>query len=105
MMDISVTGQIPAGSIVVENASDPSDIRLRLAPDHASTMRGGYHFRVTGARGQAVRLRILDVRDLEADRLAGRDGYEDAWTNTGPHVSYAGATGSGCRGGSSGATT
>ena len=88
MMDISVTGQIPAGSIVVEDASDPSDIRLRLASDHASTMRGGYHFRVTGARGQAVRLRILDVRDLEADRLAGRDGYEDAWTNTGPHVSY-----------------
>ena len=40
-MDISVTGQIPAGSIVVEDASDPSDIRLRLAPDHASTMRGG----------------------------------------------------------------
>lgn len=85
---ISVTGAFPGGSIVVVDAADPADVRLRLRPDGDTTVRGAYHFRVTGARGVALRLRILDVRDLEADRLAGREGYEDAWTNTGPHVSY-----------------
>ena len=91
-MAIAVTGDFPAGSIEVVDASDPADIRLRLRADLGTEVRGAYLFRVTGARGAAVRLRILDVRDLEADRLAGRDGYEDAWTNTGPHVSYDRAT-------------
>ena len=87
-MGIAVTGEFPTGSIEVVDATDPSDIRLRLRADRGTEIRGAYQLRLTGARGQAVRLRILDVRDLEADRLAGREGFEDAWTNTGPHVSY-----------------
>ena len=89
-MAISVTAQIPNGSIDIVAASNPADIRLRLrrdpGPDQLAI--GYYHFQVTGAKGSECNYRIVDVGTDAQARLAGRDDYEDGWTNTGPHVSY-----------------
>ncbi len=89
-MPISVTAEIPNGSVDVLESANPDDIRLRLrrdpGPDPLAI--GYYHFRVTGARGQSCTLRIVDAKADASARLEGRDKYEDSWTNTGPHVSY-----------------
>lgn len=87
---LSVGGDIPTGSIEVLSASDPGDIRLRLKRDPGPDVLaiGYYHFRAAGVRGRRCRFRIVDVRKDAAERLAGREDYEDGWTGTGPHASY-----------------
>ena len=87
---LSVSGAIPTGSIVVVSDDDPGDVRLRLKRDPGPDLLaiGYYYFRAVGIRGRHCRYRILDVRRDAADRLAGRDDYEDGWTGTGPHASY-----------------
>ncbi|MGC4010483.1 MAG: M14-type cytosolic carboxypeptidase [Pseudomonas sp.] len=85
-MAIAVTGEIPCGSIQILDANDPGDIRLALRADAGTHFIGYYHFRVSGARGVACRFVITNVS--EDQRLAGREQYEDEWTNTGPHASY-----------------
>src|SRR6185437_1870784 len=89
-MTISVTANIPNGSVDVVDASSPTDVQLKLrrdpGPDQLAI--GYYHFRATGVKGQGCSFRILDVGSDAQARLAGREGYEDGWTNTGPHVSY-----------------
>jgi murein tripeptide amidase MpaA len=89
-MTISVSAAIANGSVEVIDGSHPGDIRLRLrrddGPDRLAI--GYFHFRATGVRGKACTFRLLDVGIDAGERLAGREGYEDEWTNTGPHVSY-----------------
>jgi murein tripeptide amidase MpaA len=89
-MTLSLTGRIPSGSIEVVAARHADDLQLRLRRDPGpdALAIGYYHFRASGVRGQACRFRILGVRTDAADRLAGREGYEDGWTGTGPHASY-----------------
>jgi murein tripeptide amidase MpaA len=89
-MAISVTGAIPNGSIEVIDCSDAADVRLRIKRDAGSDPLavGYYCFRATGARGVACVFKLLNAGTDAAERLAGREGYEDEWTNTGPHVSY-----------------
>ncbi len=86
-MAISVNASIPGGRIEVVDASRAADIQLRLLPDCAE-FRGYYHFRASGVRGQDCVFRILNAGDTLATRLAFREEVEDAWTNTGPAVSY-----------------
>src|SRR5690349_6267909 len=89
-MTVSVSVAIPNGSGQVVAVADSGDVRLRLrrdaGPDPLAI--GYFHFRATGVRGKACTFRILDVGIDARARLAGREGYEDEWTNTGPHVSY-----------------
>lgn len=89
-MTISVTAAIPNGSVQVIEATRPADIRLKLrrdpGPDPLAI--GYFHFRATGVRDEPCTFRLLDVGVDARARLAGREGYEDEWTNTGPHVSY-----------------
>jgi murein tripeptide amidase MpaA len=66
-----------SGNITVVDASNPADVRLRLRPDPPTLTPDGvvqfaqwFHFRVTGARGVPLRLRVLD-----ADRAAYPDGW------------------------------
>jgi len=87
---ISVSGAIPCGSIDVVDASDAADIQLRLRWDNSQDPQaiGYYYFRVSGVRGRACTFRLINAGTEAQARLAGREGYEDEWTNTGPHVSY-----------------
>jgi murein tripeptide amidase MpaA len=89
-MPLSVTGAIPNGSIDVVDCSAPANVRLRLKRDDGpDPLAVGYYcFRVTGARGVACVFRLVNAGTEAKERLAGREGYEDEWTNTGPHVSY-----------------
>ena len=86
---ISISAEMPGGSIDVVDAADAVDLRLRLRRDPGpdALAIGYYYFRATGPRGLARRFRILDVRTDAASRLEGREDYEDGWTGTGPHVS------------------
>jgi murein tripeptide amidase MpaA len=66
-----------SGNIVVVDASDPLDVTLRLRPDPPTDTPDGrvqfaqwFHFRVHGAAGVPLRLRILD-----ADKAAYPDGW------------------------------
>lgn len=90
MSVIHIGSRFAGGSIEVLDTRDPADLQLRLVRDPGpdALAIGHYHFRATGVRGQRCRFRIVGVRSDAAARLAGRDDYEDAWTGTGPHVSY-----------------
>lgn len=83
-----MNGLIPGGRIEVVSSADAGDIRLRLVADRAAEFRGYYHFRASGLRGQDCMFRIMNAGDTLATRLAGRDDVENAWTHTGPAVSY-----------------
>lgn len=90
---LSITAEMPGGSIDVVGVADAGDgydvdLRLKRDPGPDVLAIGYYLFRATGPRGVARRFRIRGVRDDAKDRLAGREGYEDGWTGTGPHVSY-----------------
>ncbi len=89
---ISISAEMPGGSIEVvgTNGSTFDEVRLRLRRDPGpdALAIGWYYFRATGGRDRPCRYRILDVRRDAADRLAGREDYEDGWTGTGPHASY-----------------
>lgn len=87
-MQISVNGNIPGGRVDVLDATNPADIRLRLAPDAGAEFRGHFFFRAAGLRGVACQFNIVNAGDTLATRLAGRDAVEDAFTNTGPVASY-----------------
>ncbi len=87
-MAFAITGNIPSGSIEVCAATEPGDIRLKLKTDTGTNFIGYYHFRASGVRGLRCRYAILNAGHSAYDRLAGRDDYEDEWTNTGPHASY-----------------
>jgi murein tripeptide amidase MpaA len=88
-MAVTVSGNIPGGRIEVVTTDDPADIRLRLLADSCAEFRGYYHFRASGLRGLDCTFHILNAGDTLATRLAGREGnVENAWTNTGPAVSY-----------------
>jgi murein tripeptide amidase MpaA len=86
----SVTGAIPNGSIEVVSALRADDIQLRLRRDEGPDPLaiGYYHFRATGVLGQPCVYRLINAGTDARERLAGREDYEDEWTNTGPHVSY-----------------
>lgn len=87
---ITVTSAIPNGSIEVVSAVRSDDVRLRLrrdpGPDQLAI--GYFHFLTLGGRGERWRFRIENAGTDATARLDGREGYEDSWTGTGPHVSY-----------------
>lgn len=87
-MTISINGNIPNGSIEVVSAVNSSDIKLSLRKDQGTDFFGYYHFRASGVRGVPCTFRIVNAGESAVNRLAGRDDYENAWTNTGPLVSY-----------------
>jgi murein tripeptide amidase MpaA len=85
---ISVTAAIPEGSIEVEAADDPGNIRLRLRKDDDRTVMFYYHFRATGLRGRECTFRITNAHESVAMRLAGRTDDEHCWNNPGAMASY-----------------
>jgi len=60
-----------AGNIDVIDASDPSDVQLEIRRDGQADHRQWFYFRVSGARGTSLRLRL---------RNAGQCSYPKAWS-------------------------
>ena len=59
-----------SGNIEVVDATDPGDVQLRIRPDAGGDHMQWFHFRVTGARDQPLRMRILN---------ANKCSYPQAW--------------------------
>ena len=71
-MSLSITSSFDSGNIIVKDASDPSNVRLAIAKDHQSDFYQWFHFRVTGEKGQKLRLIIEN---------AGSAAYPKGWEN------------------------
>ncbi|MFI5013020.1 MAG: M14-type cytosolic carboxypeptidase [Hyphomicrobiales bacterium] len=87
-MAISINGNIPGGSIDVVDATDPSNIKLRLVQDVGSMFKAYYHFRAIGVRGIDCTYHLIDAGETLAARLHSHRDLENRWTNTGPVASY-----------------
>ena len=71
-MSLSISSTFDSGNIIVKAASDPSNVRLAIAKDHQSDFYQWFHFRVTGEKGQKLRLIIEN---------AGSAAYPKGWEN------------------------
>lgn len=75
-----IDAHFESGNIEVVSADDPADVQLRIRPDPRTATRHGpkdffqwFHFRVAGARGVPLTLRILNAADAAYPR--GWDDY------------------------------
>lgn len=71
-MSLSISSAFDGGNIVVKDASDPDHVRLEIAKDHQSDFYQWFNFRVTGEKGQKLRLVIEN---------AGGAAYPKGWEN------------------------
>lgn len=71
-MSLNISAAFDSGNIIVRDASDPANVRLEIAKDHQSDFYQWFHFRVTGEKGQALRLVIEN---------AGSAAYPKGWDN------------------------
>ncbi len=67
---LQITSNFDSGAIEVIDASDASDVRLRLRDDNAGDFRQWFHFRVSGAARQRLKLTIEN---------AGKSSYPEGW--------------------------
>ncbi len=77
-MSIAINAAFDSGNIEVRRIGGPSDIELAVRKDHQSDFYQWFHFRLTGAAGEACTIRIVD--------LAG-SAYPGGWTDYGACVS------------------
>jgi murein tripeptide amidase MpaA len=80
---VHISDNFDAGNIEVVDASDPSEVVLRIRKDAGSDHFQWFHFRVTGVRGTALRLHL---------RNAGEASYVDGWQDYRACYSYDRAT-------------
>jgi len=78
-MTIKISSSFDAGNILVNEASDPSDIRLSIRKDTNSDFYQWFHFRLSGARGQACTMVIEN---------AGGAAYTGGWKDYRACASY-----------------
>ncbi|NQY40711.1 MAG: carboxypeptidase family protein [Henriciella sp.] len=71
-MTLSIASTFDSGNIIVKDASDPANVRLAIAKDNESDFYQWFHFRVTGEKGQKLRLVIEN---------AGSAAYPKGWEN------------------------
>lgn len=71
-MSLTISSAFDSGNIVVKDASDPMNVRLDIAKDHQSDFYQWFHFRVSGEKGQKLRLVIEN---------AGGAAYPKGWEN------------------------
>ena len=77
-MTIDISKDFDSGNIEVI-AQDGSSFELAIARDHQSDFYQWFHFRVTGAKGEQLRLRITN---------AGGSAYPDGWSGYRACASY-----------------
>lgn len=71
-MSLTISSAFDSGNIVVKDASDPLNVKLEIAKDHQSDFYQWFHFRVSGEKGQEIRLMIEN---------AGEAAYPKGWEN------------------------
>ena len=71
-MSLTISSAFDSGNIVVKDASDPLNVKLEIAKDHQSDFYQWFHFRVSGEKGQDIRLVIEN---------AGEAAYPKGWEN------------------------
>ncbi|WEF33462.1 M14 family metallopeptidase [Pseudoduganella chitinolytica] len=71
-MTIKISQNFDSGAIEVVNASDAANIELKLRSDSHADIHQWFHFRVQGARGQALALRFTN-----AGQATYAKGFED----------------------------
>lgn len=67
---MKIDAELDGGAIEIVRAEDPGAIELALRPDTAAGFMQWFHFRLSGAKNRACRLRIVN---------AGQATYADAW--------------------------
>jgi murein tripeptide amidase MpaA len=72
-MTIKISQNFDSGAIDVVRADTPATIELKLRDDNAADIRQWFHFRLQGARGQAVTMRFLNAG--QATYAKGYEGY------------------------------
>ncbi|GAB2862216.1 M14-type cytosolic carboxypeptidase [Pseudoduganella ginsengisoli] len=72
-MTIKISQNFDSGAIEVVRADTPATIELKLRDDNAADIRQWFHFRLQGARGQAVTMRFLNAG--QATYAKGYEGY------------------------------
>ncbi|NVK44402.1 MAG: carboxypeptidase family protein [Oceanospirillaceae bacterium] len=79
MAAIHISAAFDSGNIEVLDAAATDDIRLAIRKDNGSDFYQWFHFRVQGAREQALRLRLTN---------AGGASYPDGWDDYRAVASY-----------------
>lgn len=74
MSTLIISSAFDGGNIACLAADDPGDIRLEILKDNESDFYQWFYFRLTGARGQACRLNIVNAGD--AAYTKGWEGYQ-----------------------------
>ena len=70
MNSLVISSAFDGGNIACVAADDPGDIKLEILKDNESDFYQWFYFRLTGARGQACRLNIVN---------AGKSAYTRGW--------------------------
>lgn len=73
-MPLHVSSNFDSGNIVCQSADDPADIRLEITKDHKSDFYMWFHFRLTGAKGTPVALKITNAKGAAYPK--GWEGYQ-----------------------------
>ena len=73
-MSLRITSNFDSGNIRVVDASDPSNLQLEIEVDAGGEHFQWFHYRVTGARDQALRMRICNA--AKASYVGGWEDYE-----------------------------
>jgi murein tripeptide amidase MpaA len=78
-MTLSITDRFDSGNIIVKSSSDPRSVELEIRRDHQSDFFQWFHFRVTGAKGAYLSMRIGNASEA---------AYLDGWTDYQACASY-----------------
>ena len=73
-MPLHVSSNFDSGNIVCLRADDPGDIQLEISKDNNSDFYMWFHFRLTGAKGMPVSLKIMNAKDAAYPK--GWEGYQ-----------------------------
>ncbi len=74
-----ISSAFDSGNIVVLDGQQPEDVKLEIRPDAGEDHFQWFHFRVTGARGTPLRMRIMN---------AEKASYTDGWVDYRTCASY-----------------
>ena len=71
---VDVSSVFDGGAIEVVSAANPNAIEVRIRPDSRSEFVQWFYFRVSGVRGEHVRVRFLNAKDCTYPK--GWEGYQ-----------------------------
>lgn len=71
-VSFAISSEFDSGNIVVRSATDPHNVELEIRRDVGEEHLQWFHFRVSGARGQNLRLRLTN---------ASESSYPKGWEN------------------------